>query len=98
MTTAKSFRECAAAAKTIGSEGHDLRRTAATNMDDLRTSDAIIGLMLNHSARSFTTVYSRSDRTDPKRIAFQRWADKLDSFLGKGVSYVVELRRQHGSK
>lgn len=94
VNTAKSFRECAASAGVKGSEGHDLRRTAATNMGDLGTSDAIIGLILNHSDKSVTTVYSRSDRTEQKRIALQKWADKLDSILGRDVSKVVEFRRQ----
>lgn len=41
---------------------HDLRRTAATHMELLGTSDAVIGAALNHSAkgkRGITAVYAR---------------------------------------
>jgi integrase len=65
---------------------HDLRRTAATHMELLGTSDAVIGAALNHSAkgkRGMTAVYARM-LSDPQfrmralRDAFGKLAEHYE--------------------
>ena len=63
---------------------HDLRRTCATRLARLGTSDAIIGRILNHqwALKNVTArVYLVDDRLAEKQAALQSWADELDRVL-----------------
>ncbi len=95
ISTKKSFRACRdAAGLSKDTRGHDLRRTAATNMGDIGISDSVIGAILNHSDGSVTSIYNRSTQLEAKRQALQKWADKLYIILGlkSESSKVVKLR------
>lgn len=96
VSTAKSFRECRIAAKLPEDVcGHDLRRTAATNMGDFGFTDEEIGYVLNHSSKSVTTIYNRSQNLDKKRSVLQKWADMLDRIIGvETKKKVIQLRKQ----
>lgn len=78
---------------------HDLRRTAATGMEEIGISPFIIGHVLNHvsaTRASITSrVYARYDYAKEKREALDLWADRLASILNGGAD-VVPLRRVVG--
>lgn len=62
--------------------GHDLRRTAATNMAQLGVSVDVIGQVLNHSSgRGVTGIYDRHSYLAEKRRALEIWAQKVESFI-----------------
>jgi hypothetical protein len=60
---------------------HDLRRTLATNMQDMGIDthmiDAIEGRLIQGTGR----VYMRSDMIDEKRKALVKWEDRLRNIL-----------------
>lgn len=64
---------------------HDLRRTAATHMEEIGVSPFIIGHVENHVSitRSSITsrVYARYDYAKEKREALYLWADRLAAIL-----------------
>ncbi len=61
---------------------HDLRRTAATQMGQLGTSEFVIGRVLNHAARGITgTVYNRYEYLAEKRQALDGWAEHLQKLV-----------------
>jgi integrase len=68
---------------------HDLRRTAATHMEEIGISPFIIGHVLNHvsatKASITSRVYARYTYDREKREALDLWADRLAGILaGKG--------------
>lgn len=65
---------------TNGWTRHDLRRTAATGLGNLRTAPHIVELCLGHvlPGTAVSRVYNRSDYADEVRAALQAWADELD--------------------
>jgi len=75
---------------------HDLRRTAATLMEESGVSPFIIGHVLNHVSATKATVtsrvYARYDYAKEKREALDLWAARLGAIL-KGGAEVVPLRR-----
>ena len=57
---------------------HDLRRTAGTNMARLGISTHVIARVLNHSTdRGVVGIYDRHSYLPEKRIALEKWAQKL---------------------
>lgn len=56
---------------------HDLRRTVATKLAELRVPRFVLGRVLNHSDPSVTGVYDRHAYLPEKREALNLWADKL---------------------
>lgn len=64
---------------------HDLRRTAATNIEQLGVSPFIVGHILNHVSVTRATVtsrvYARYDYTAEKREALELWDAQLSSLL-----------------
>lgn len=63
--------------------GHDLRRTAATNMAEAGVPREHISYVLNHvegGARA-TRVYDRYNRDNEKRVALDQWARTLRAIL-----------------
>jgi integrase len=74
---------------------HDLRRTAATHMEELGVSPFIIGHVLNHvsatKASITSKVYARYSYDREKREALELWADRLTSIVSGGAE-VIALR------
>jgi integrase len=74
---------------------HDLRRTAATHMEELGISPFVIGHVLNHvsaTRASITTrVYARYTYDREKREALNLWADRLNGIIGSGAN-IIALR------
>jgi integrase len=63
---------------------HDLRRTAASNMAELKFPPHIVGAVLNHSpggTAGITAVYVRFRYDDERRQALEAWARKLDEIV-----------------
>jgi integrase len=73
---------------------HDLRRSAATHMEQIGVSPFIVGHVLNHRSVTRATVtsriYARYDYVTEKRQALDLWADRLAGILMG--SDVVPLR------
>ncbi len=68
---------------------HDLRRTAATHMEELGVSPVVVGHILNHASitRASVTsrVYARYNYASEKRAALELWSDQLQMIIdGKG--------------
>lgn len=74
---------------------HDLRRTAATCMEEIGVSPFVIGHVLNHvsatKASITSRVYARYTYDAEKRDALDRWAARLDGILAASAS-VTRLR------
>ncbi|TIT99792.1 MAG: DUF4102 domain-containing protein [Mesorhizobium sp.] len=74
---------------------HDLRRTAATHMEEIGISPFVIGHVLNHvsaTRASITSrVYARYTYDKEKRDALDLWADRLAAIL-RGGADIVPLR------
>ncbi|MFC5387572.1 tyrosine-type recombinase/integrase [Aquamicrobium segne] len=75
---------------------HDLRRTAATHMEEIGISPFVIGHVLNHvsatKASITSRVYARYDYGKEKREALDLWADRLAGII-EGKGEVVALRK-----
>lgn len=73
---------------------HDLRRTAATQMEELGVSPIVIGHVLNHESTKKATitskVYARYDYAREKREALELYGDRLAGIIA-GAD-VVPLR------
>ncbi|MGQ2909357.1 MAG: tyrosine-type recombinase/integrase [Aliihoeflea sp.] len=78
---------------------HDLRRTAATHMEEIGISPFIVGHVLNHvsvtKASITSRVYARYNYDREKREALELWADRLSGIV-EGKSGIVPLRRMAG--
>jgi integrase len=61
---------------------HDLRRTFASGLQDLRIDQFAIGACLNHAIPDVTGVYLRSNQMDQKRQALAAWATHLAALVG----------------
>lgn len=74
---------------------HDLRRTAATHMEELGISPFIVGHVLNHVSMTKATVtsrvYARYDYAREKREALHLWAERLACIIADKDN-VVPLR------
>jgi integrase len=57
--------------------GHDLRRTAASNMTAMGIPRFIVGRVLNHAEPGVTAVYDRHSYDAEKKDALDKWAAKL---------------------
>ncbi len=62
---------------------HDLRRTVATHLTrDEQCHRVVLERILNHTDRSVTARYDRHSYDKESRRVLQRWADRLDKFVG----------------
>jgi integrase len=72
---------------------HDLRRTAATGMEELGVSPFIVGHVLNHASATRATVtsrvYARYDYAAEKRRALDLWAERLAGIVDRSASVVA---------
>lgn len=75
---------------------HDLRRTAATHMEEIGISPFVVGHVLNHisvtKASITSRVYARYDYAREKRDAMNAWAALLEAILA-GSDSVVSIGR-----
>jgi integrase len=72
---------------------HDLRRTAATGMAQLKVPVHIIELVLNHRAKSLSGVagiYNRHEYLDEQRDALELWARHVEDLLLKAQTDAEE--------
>ena len=63
---------------------HDLRRTAATGMAQLKVPVHIIELVLNHRAKllsGMAGIYNRHEYLDEQRDALDRWARHVENLV-----------------
>ena len=65
---------------------HDLRRTAATNMQDLEIRNEIVQAILNHAVPGVGDFYLRSELEKEKADAVAKWATALIRIVGSGGS------------
>ncbi len=74
---------------------HDLRRTAATGMQQLGIAPHVIGKILNHSYGSgnpVTAIYTRHDYADEKKQALDVWGSYLETLVtGQSKDNVIDL-------
>jgi len=61
--------------------GHDLRRTAASQMASAGVPRLVIGKVLNHAERDVTAVYDRHSYVAEKRAALETWARLLEDII-----------------
>jgi len=72
--------------KTAGVAGwrlHDLRRTAATHMQELGIRNEIVQAVLNHAVPGVGGVYLRAELEKEKAAALRAWATELERITGK---------------
>ncbi|MER9723132.1 MULTISPECIES: tyrosine-type recombinase/integrase [unclassified Mesorhizobium] len=71
---------------------HDLRRTAATHMEEIGVSPFVIGHVLNHisatKASITSRVYARYDYAREKREALELWAGRLRGIIDADTKVV----------
>jgi len=60
---------------------HDLRRTAATRLSELRYTDAIIDAILNHIKKGIIATYNKNNYDIEKQEALEAWERKLKSIV-----------------
>jgi integrase len=66
---------------------HDLRRTFATHLGDLKIPPHVIEAVLNHRSgtiRGVAATYNRHDYLDEKRQALEAWSEKLMEIVSHG--------------
>lgn len=61
---------------------HDLRRTAASNMQELKIRNEVVQLVLNHSLPGVGGVYLRSELEKEKAEALATWSVALARIVG----------------
>jgi integrase len=70
------------ASGVTGWRTHDLRRTAATNMQELGIPNHIVQACLNHSVPGVGQIYLRSELEKQKADALATWATALTRIVG----------------
>lgn len=72
---------------------HDLRRTAATQMSELRFMDEIIDAILNHTKQGIIATYNRNKYDAEKQQALESWERRLISITTtKNLSNVYSIQ------
>jgi integrase len=66
----------------IDLRGHDLRRTAASNMASMGIPRLVIARILNHVETGVTAVYDRHSYDREKREALEVWGRRLAEIVG----------------
>jgi integrase len=73
---------------------HDLRRTAASHMAQLRVDALVVDKILNHSSvklRGTAAIYNRYEYADERRAALNTWSNYIESLVNPQPSNVVPL-------
>ncbi len=72
---------------------HDLRRTAATMMSELKFMDEIIDAVLNHAKQGVIATYNRNKYDTEKQAALEAWERKLIAITtAKDLSNVISIQ------
>lgn len=72
---------------------HDLRRTAATQMSELRFMDEIIDAILNHTKQGIIATYNRNKYDAEKQQALESWERRLINITtAKDLSNVYSIQ------
>ena len=66
----------------IDFRGHDLRRTAASNMASMGIPRVVLARILNHVESGVTAVYDRHSYDREKREALESWGRRLEEIVG----------------
>ena len=61
---------------------HDLRRTAASNMQELKIRNEVVQAVLNHSLPGVGGIYLRAELEREKADALAMWAVALTKIVG----------------
>lgn len=78
---------------------HDLRRTAASGMAELRIAPHVCEAVLNHRSGTVSgvaRVYNRHDYAEEKREALEAWANRIAAIVGEQTAdnvVTLEARR-----
>ena len=73
---------------------HDLRRTVATNLEQMGVERITISSILAHHIPGVTEIYTRSDRLNRKRVALESWSRRVSDIVNHDAtqpSNIVEL-------
>lgn len=73
---------------------HDLRRTVATNMQQLGVRFEVTEALLNHVSVTHSgvaSVYHRHDWLEEKRVALEAWSSKLSELTHEWDGYVTPV-------
>lgn len=73
------------ASGTSGWRLHDLRRTAASGMQDLGINPAVVHGVLNHALGGLGAIYMRGEMLELKAAALERWSDRVGAVV-KGTN------------
>lgn len=60
---------------------HDLRRTMASRMQDMKVPPHVIEKCLNHRLEGILAVYQTAELLDERRAAFDAWGAKLEELM-----------------
>ena len=60
---------------------HDLRRTFRSQLSSLGVSQTVAERLINHKQQGIVGVYDRYEYLEEKKVAMQKWADKLIRIL-----------------
>jgi integrase len=72
---------------------HDLRRTAGTRMNEIGIEPHIVEALLGHKLPGVAGFYNRAQNDEPKRVALERWADKIQEIVeGPKGGNVIPIR------
>jgi integrase len=56
---------------------HDLRRTFATRLGDLKVAPHVIDKLLNHTLEGVSAIYNRAELLEEREAATKLWAAEL---------------------
>lgn len=74
---------------------HDLRRTAATFMSQMGTTDEIIDAVLNHTKQGIIRTYNLNKYDNEKQITLEAWGRKLKSITtSSDAGKVISITRK----
>jgi len=65
---------------------HDLRRTVASSLAEVRVPRDVISAVLNHTLRDVTGIYDRYSRENEKRDALFRWGEVVEGVVSQGAA------------
>jgi integrase len=71
---------------------HDLRRSMATRMRDLRISSDVVERCLNHKPQGIVAVYQTGELLAERKEAFEAWGRELQRLMALDASNVIELQ------
>ena len=60
---------------------HDLRRTFRSQLSSLGVSQTVAERLINHKQQGIVGVYDRYEYLEEKKVAMQKWADKLNEII-----------------